>query len=115
MIDVILDTLMDTIILMKTGKFGPFFGALLGGIPQCGFAATATNLYITRIISLGTLIAIYLSTSDEMLPIMLSENVEISFVIKVVLLKVLIGMLFGFIIDLVYQNKQKKDYSLCYE
>src|SRR5574344_1094545 len=139
MFDVLIDTLLDTLKLIpflylsflliefiehkikknnnlkNVGKFGPFFGALLGGIPQCGFAAAATNLYVTRIISLGTLIAIYLSTSDEMLPIMLSENVEISFVIKVVLLKVLIGMLFGFIIDLVYQNKQKKDYSLCEE
>ena len=101
--------------LIKTGKFGPFFGAILGGIPQCGFAATATNLYITRIISLGTLIAIYLSTSDEMLPIMLSENVPFSFVIKIIAIKVLIGMLFGFIIDLIYQKKDKANYHLCQE
>ena len=140
MMDVLLDTLLDTLkiipflfvafllieyvehrmknntILKKSGKFAPFFGAILGGVPQCGFAALATNLYITRIISLGTLIAVYLSTSDEMLPIMLSEQVEFSFVIKVVLIKVLIGMLFGFIIDLVYQKqKNKKDYHLCEE
>src|SRR5574344_2025817 len=139
MLDVLLDTLLDVLklipflylaflliefiehklknkkILKSSGKFGPFFGALLGGIPQCGFAAAATNLYITRIISLGTLIAVYLSTSDEMLPIMLSEHVPFSFVIKIVLLKVLIGMLFGFIIDLIFQKKKKINYHVCEE
>ena len=138
--DVLIDTLFDTLkiipflliafliieyiehklknkaILKKSGKFAPFFGAILGGIPQCGFAALATNLYITRIISLGTLIAIYLSTSDEMLPIMISEQVDTSFIIKIILIKVLIGMLFGFIIDLIYQKqKNKKDYHICEE
>lgn len=139
MLDVLLDTLFDTLkiipflfiafllieyiehklknkkILKETGKYGPFFGAILGGIPQCGVAAAATNLYITRIISLGTLMSVYLATSDEMIPIMLSENVELSFIIKIVLLKILIGMLFGFIIDLVYHKKKKEDYHLCDE
>ena len=77
----------------KSGKLGPFFGGLLGIFPQCGFSVSATNLYAARVISLGTLISIYLSTSDEMLPIMLSENVELSFVVKVILAKVFIGML----------------------
>ena len=139
MTDVLLDTLFDTLkiipflfvafllieyiehklknkkILKDTGKYGPFFGAILGGIPQCGVAAAATNLYITRIISLGTLMSVYLATSDEMIPIMLSENVSITFVIKIVLLKVLIGMLFGFIIDLIYSKKNKANYHLCDE
>lgn len=139
MIDVLIDTLLDTLkiipflfiafllieyfehkvknkkILKNSGRFGPFFGAILGGIPQCGVAAAATNLYITRIISLGTLISIYLATSDEMIPIMISENVSFTFIIKVVLLKVLIGMLFGFIIDLIYTKKDKKNYHLCDE
>ena len=102
-------------ILKESGKFGPFFGGLLGGIPQCGVAAAATNLYITRIISLGTLMSVYLATSDEMIPIMISESVPIGFVIKVVLLKVLIGMLFGFIIDLVYRKTNKANYHMCDE
>ena len=45
----------------KSGKYGPVIGSLLGAFPQCGFSVSATNLYTTRIISLGTLIAIYLS------------------------------------------------------
>ena len=84
----------------KSGRFGPVIGSLLGMFPQCGFSVLATNLYITRIISLGTLIAIYLSTSDEMLPILLSENVEFSLILKILAIKFIVGMIFGFIIDL---------------
>ena len=86
-------------LITKTGKFGPMFGSILGMFPQCGFSVLATNLYVTRIVSLGTLISIYLSTSDEMLPILLSENVEISLIIKILLIKLFIGMVSGFIID----------------
>ena len=64
-------------LISKTGKLGPLFGSLLGIFPQCGFSVLTTNLYVTRIVSLGTLISVYLSTSDEMLPILLSQNVDI--------------------------------------
>ena len=100
-------------ILKKSGKFGPIIGSLLGGVPQCGFATVATNLYVTRIISLGTLISIYLATSDEMLPIMISEKVELPFILKIVALKVLIGMVVGVIIDLIYQKTNKETFDLC--
>lgn len=104
-------------VISKSGKVGPIIGSLLGIIPQCGFSVVATNLYITRVISLGTLFSIYLSTSDEMLPIMLSQNVSFKTILFVLLIKVIAGMLFGFIIDLVIRknNKNKYDYHICEE
>ena len=97
--------------IKKSGKFGPFFGALLGIVPQCGFSVSATNLYAARVITLGTLIAVYLSTSDEMLPIFLSEGVAIDVIIKILAIKLVIGMIAGFLIDLVMRlkNKGKED------
>ena len=104
-------------VISKSGKVGPIIGSLLGIIPQCGFSVVATNLYITRVITLGTLFSIYLSTSDEMLPIMLSQNVSFKTILIVLLIKVITGMLFGFIIDLVIRknNKNKYDYHICEE
>ena len=96
-------------IIKKSGKFGPLFGGILGIFPQCGFSVAATNLYAARIISLGTLISIYLSTSDEMLPIFLSKNVEITFIIKTIALKVFIGIIWGIIIDFILNKIVKKD------
>lgn len=103
-------------IISKSGKLGPLLGGLLGLFPQCGFSVMATNLYVTRIISLGTLIAIYLSTSDEMLPILLSEQVQFSVIVKLLSIKLLIGMIYGFIIDLVLRKTHKNEninYELC--
>lgn len=141
--DIIIDTLVDTLKLVpflfiaflilelfehkfskktikvveKSGKYGPILGGLLGAIPQCGFSVIATNLYVSRIITLGTLISIYLSTSDEMIPVLISQDASISLILKILLIKVLIGMFCGVIIDLVLKNKEKlkKDYSLCEE
>jgi len=102
--------------LEKAGKAGPFIGGLLGAFPQCGFSALATNLYVTRIISLGTLISVYLSTSDEMLIILISEHVSFMEIFKIIIIKVIIGMVLGFIIDLVYRKKkEKEDFHLCDE
>ncbi len=101
-------------IVTKSKKIGPIIGSLLGVIPQCGFSVMATNLYITRIITLGTLISIYLSTSDEMLIIMISEKVEISLILKILLIKIFFGIVYGLIIDKII-NKKKKDKETNYE
>ena len=100
--------------IKKAGKFGPLIGSLLGALPQCGFSVLATNLYITRIISLGTLIAIYLSTSDEMLPILIAEKASLSSILLLVGLKVLIGLICGFIIDLIIRKEEPKEhFDIC--
>ncbi len=100
--------------IAKAGKFGPFIGSLLGAVPQCGFSVMATNLYATRIITIGTLISIFLSTSDEMLPILISNGEKAGVIFKILLIKILIGMIIGFIIDFILRKKNKnyKDYEI---
>ena len=95
--------------LMKAEKSGPVWGAVLGMLPQCGFSAAASNLYVGRIITMGTLISIYLSTSDEMLPIMISEAVPVVEIAKILAIKVVIGMVAGMGIDFVMQNLMHKE------
>lgn len=102
--------------IKKAGKFGPVIGSILGAFPQCGFSAAASNLYAGRIITLGTLISIYLSTSDEMLPILISEAVDISLILQIVGVKVLIGMIAGILIDFVMRKAKKEEicvHDLC--
>ena len=92
-------------VLSKNEKYGPILGGLLGGLPQCGFSAMASNLFSSRVITKGTLIAVFLSTSDEMLPIMISEKINILLVLKIIGFKILIGILIGFLVDLIFKNK----------
>ncbi len=147
MLDILLDTILDSLKLLpflfiaylimeyiehkisdkskekikKSGKFGPAIGSALGIFPQCGFSVAATNLYAARIITLGTLIAVYLSTSDEMLPILISRAAPIQIIISILVIKFVIGMIYGFLIDLVInlknRNKQieNKIVDLCEE
>lgn len=86
-------------IIKKSGRFGPIIGAIVGIFPQCGFSVSATNLYAARVISLGTLISVYLATSDEMLPILLTEAVPVSTILTILGLKLIIGIIAGFAID----------------
>lgn len=95
--------------IKKSGKFGPIIGSFLGIFPQCGFSVSATNLYAGRVITLGTLIAVYLSTSDEMLPIFISEAVSPVIIMKILAIKLVIGMIAGFIIDFVVHAMNKKN------
>jgi len=105
--------------IKKSGKFGPAVGSFLGIFPQCGFSVSATNLYSARVITLGTLIAVYLSTSDEMLPIFISEAVPIPIILKILGIKFLIGIIAGFAIDFVVRiinknkNEEEKIVDLC--
>lgn len=108
-----------TIAIEKSGKFGPIIGALLGIVPQCGFSAAAANLYVGRVITLGTLISIFLSTSDEMLPVLISKAAPIGLIIKILLIKIFIGMVCGIVIDLLVKHKEedKKEeiHKLCHD
>lgn len=141
MIDVLLDGLIDTLkllpyllvtfiilefiehklskknqkILTKNQKIGPLVGSVLGALPQCGFSTMAANLFSARVITMGTLIAVFLSTSDEMLPIMLSEKTNIKLVLGIIGFKVVAGIIIGFIIDLIYRKKEEKEeiHELC--
>lgn len=92
------------IIIEKSGKLGPLFGALIGMFPQCGFSVLATNFYAANILSIGTLVAVYLSTSDEMLPIMISKGLSAEEIITILLLKVCIAIMTGFVVDAIYQK-----------
>ena len=94
-------------IIQKSGKFGPVLGAIVGIFPQCGFSVSATNLYAARVITLGTLISVYLATSDEMLPILLTEAVPASAIFMILGLKLIIGMIAGFVIDFVIRTIKK--------
>ena len=135
MIDVVIDTLIDSVKLLpflfvtyiimeylehktsnkvksaiqKSGRFGPLIGGLLGTIPQCGFSVAATNLYATRIINIGTLLAVYLATSDEMIPIMISEGIPITTIIKILGIKLIIAVIVGFLIDLIIQTRKNTE------
>lgn len=91
--------------LQKRGRLGSIIGSLLGVVPQCGFGAAASNLYAGRVITMGTLIAIFLSTSDEMLPILISEAVGIAVILKILAVKIVIGMAAGLLIDFVIPRR----------
>lgn len=131
MIDVILDTLIDSLkmlpflfvsyliiefiehksskkienILKKSGKFGPIAGGILGIFPQCGFSVTAATLYASRVITLGTLITVFLTTSDEAIPVLLGHPESMPIILKIIAFKFIIGICIGLLIDLIFRKK----------
>lgn len=133
MLDIILETLLDALkmtpilylayLLMeyleqkageklnravaKVGYAGPAIGSLIGAIPQCGFSGAVAGFYTARIVTFGTMLAVFLSTSDEMLPILLSSDVEGKVIAKVLLFKILGAAIVGFIIDAVLRLLKK--------
>ena len=87
-------------IILKAGKAGPVLGALLGALPQCGFSAMGATLYSGRVVTLGTLIAVLLSTSDEMLPVFVANGAPPIQILSILAFKVIIGMVAGLLVDL---------------
>ena len=87
--------------LKGSGRIGPLLGGAMGALPQCGFSAAASGLYTGRIITTGTLLAVYLSTSDEMLPILISNGAPLPLILKLLGSKLIIGIAAGFAVDLI--------------
>ncbi len=88
-------------VIQRAGHAGPLFGGLLGLVPQCGFSAMGAMLYADRIVTLGTLVAVVLSTSDEMLPLLVAERLDAGLLFKILATKAVLGVVLGFAVDLV--------------
>lgn len=91
--------------IAKSEKNGPLIGALCGVVPQCGFSAVAANFYAARVITRGALIAIFLSTSDEMLPIMLAQSMPLKVILLIIGYKFIFGLICGMMIDFYRKDK----------
>ena len=107
-------TQKTTALAAKAGKLGPLAGSLLGVVPQCGFSASAANLYAGGIISVGSLIAIFISTSDEMLAIMISEQISPLRILTILGIKVICGIFVGFTLDFILRLCKKSPVQSCF-
>lgn len=96
--------------LLRSNRIGPLVGGLLGVIPQCGFSAASVGLYTGRVITTGTLLAVWLSTSDEMLPILISEGTSPVLILKILGFKLVAAILAGFAVDLVARALRKHNH-----
>lgn len=94
--------------VQASGKLGPVIGGVLGAFPQCGFSAAAASLYAGHVITRGTLIAIFLSTSDEMIPVMISQKAPVATIFSILGMKVVIGILGGIFVDVLLHIIRKK-------
>lgn len=93
-----------TAAIQRAGHAGPLIGGVLGVVPQCGFSAMGASLYADRIVSLGTFVAVILSTSDEMLPLLLAEHVEVGLLARILVTKAVLGVILGIATDLVLRS-----------
>lgn len=95
--------------VVKVGYAGPVLGSALGIIPQCGFSSAVAGFYSAGVVTLGTLIAVLLSTSDEMLPILISSSFDVKTILKILIFKFVAGMVIGFAIDIILKifNRQR--------
>ncbi|MFA6295221.1 MAG: putative manganese transporter [Candidatus Paceibacterota bacterium] len=94
-------------LIQKAGLAGPFVGSIAGIFPQCGLSVVTTALYTQRLVTIGTLLAVYLSTSDEAIPVILSQPDKAGIIIPLILTKVIIAIIAGYIIDFVFRSKNK--------
>jgi len=100
--------------LTKKSKMSPLYGSLVGLVPQCGVSVVASDLYLKRHISLGTLMAIFITCSDEALPILLvSGNTKALAVIPLIIIKFVVGFVTGFVIDLFISKKEVEEHLEC--
>jgi hypothetical protein len=95
-------------VIRRADKFGPLPGGFLGILPQCGFSAAAAGLYSGKVITAGTLIAVFLSTSDEMLPIFLSSQAPVMLIVRVLAVKAVYGAAVGFLVDFFFPRLNER-------
>lgn len=93
--------------IQKAGKTGPVIGSIAGSFPQCGFSVIATVLYSQRLLTIGTLLAVYLATSDEAIPMILSRPDKIKIIVPLILIKIGIAFVAGYFIDFIFKGKNK--------
>jgi hypothetical protein len=93
--------------IQKAGKSGPAIGSIAGSFPQCGFSVIATALYNQRLVTIGTLLAVYLSTSDEAIPVILSRPEKIKIIIPLILTKIFIAVIAGYLIDFIFKKNNQ--------
>ena len=99
----------------KVGKAGPLLGGIVGIVPQCGFSAAASGLFAGGVVSAGTLLAVFFSTSDEMLPLFISHGLEAGSIVKILLVKVVLAVISGYAIDAVLKLFKKKNKKTIHE
>jgi hypothetical protein len=94
--------------MAKAGTAAPALGALAGSLPQCGGSVVASCLYTQRLVTIGTLLAVYLSTSDEAIPVILSQPAMAKIIVPLILTKIIIALIGGYAIDFAFRESNKK-------
>ena len=89
-------------------KIGPLFGSLFASIPQCGFSVIASTLYVRRILSRGTLLSVYLATSDEAIPVLISDPTKIYLILPIMIIKIFLAVIAGYLVDILIPYKAKE-------